>query len=118
MVTRTSEKSRRQLETICKEERSAKKCVLTKALHKEAKELTHDVDATIGIYNSEIEEIKEKMDVESKKRDKLLKDAKLYGVVNSMSYQKSWCALEDDHPDRVEFDAETNRQLKKILTMD
>ena len=113
----TSERTRRELEQMCRDQRAEEKCVLTKGLHAEAKELTHDVDASIGIYNSEIEEIKEKIDVESKKRDKLLKDAKLYGVVNSTSYQKSWCALEDDHPSRVEFDQETFRQIKEILTM-
>lgn len=118
MVTKTTIKTRNKLEAICREERSAEKCVITKNLHKEAKELTKDVDETIALLKKDAAETNKRVEFFESERDALLKDAKLYGVVNDTHYHKSWCALEDDHPSRVEFDAETNRQLKKILTMD
>ena len=118
MAKQTSIKTRNKLEDMCRQERSDAKCVLTKRLHNEAAELTNAVDAEIKICELEITEIKERMGVSVVKRDKMLKDAKLYGVVNDIRFKDSWCALEDDHPDRVEFDAETNRLLKNILTMD
>lgn len=116
-MANTSEKTRRKLEEICRDERSAEKCVLTKFLNAEAKELTKDINMTIEILNGEIAEIVKQKDAAIDKRTQMLKNAKLYGVTSDTRFDKSWCALEDDHPSRVEFDAETNRQLKEILTM-
>jgi len=117
-MAKTSEKSRRILEDMCRHERSDEKCVLTKKLTKEAAYIT------IG-YTDQLKHIDEKMRVWNDAKDKciaekteVLKDAHLLGVVKQTYYGRNYCALEDDHPDRVAFDKETNKQLKAILTMD
>jgi len=113
----TSQTTRNTLEKMCRDERIAERCILTKQLYAESKELVSTIDADIQELQIAINLLIAQKNALGESRTEVLKEHKLNGIVDNVRRNSGWCELEDEHPKRIEFDKETSRQLKEILTM-
>ena len=103
-MSRYTEWEKEELLRICRRERRDGRCAIVKELIHEAEDLTED-------FRSEIADI----EAELKKKRKIMNDTLRLHMLLDFE-EKSTCRRTTRlHPRLVEYDLETNRQLKQII---
>ena len=111
-----SEKVRDELLRMNSNERRDERCVISKRLYASAKKLTKKQSDKIDQIALKIKVLDgEKAQLYTEKED-IIKTARLTGVVSHIQNNRG-CDMEDDHPELIEFDKESNKQRKEILLM-
>ena len=116
MTRKISEKTRDSLLKMNSDERRDERCLVVKRLTVECKELTSAQDKEIGKLSAKIKSLEELQTVAQKDKTAIIKKHRMTGVMNRTNYTNG-CELDEQHPDLLEFDAESNKQRKKILLM-
>ena len=97
-------------------ERKDERCVLTKQLTAECKKLTSAQDKEIDKLSIKIKSLEELQRFAQKEKTAIIKKNRMTGVMQRTNYT-SGCELDEQHPELLKFDAETNKQRKEILLM-
>lgn len=106
-MSKITAKSRNELLRMYDNERSDKRCSLTRSLVKEADELTSEIDVLISETESTLAE-------QHQAKNDILKANAMYGVKQPRGH---YCSAEETHPKLIKFDAATNKRREEILLM-
>lgn len=110
-----SQKVRDELLQMYGDERKDQKCLITKRLYQEAKQIVVDVDVQIKDVQSSIDkEIELKNNLIETRKDQL-RDVNLYGLMYEVDNKYHTCAIEETHSEILAFDRETNTGRREIL---
>jgi hypothetical protein len=117
-MAKMSEKTRNQLITIMKEERSEKRCEIVKGLMEERDEVANDYDVQIAIDAEHIKKLDNQITehgrhkrVLNEKRTELLTEAKL----SNFDINYGSCGNDGRPQILIDFDIETRNLKKEIL---
>lgn len=90
---------------IYKRERSDLRCLLTQSLKETADNLTDELNISIKTLRHQLQTLE-------KERDNILKENHLYDFDGTTNYT---CKISILHPLLVDFDKETNTEIRKII---
>ena len=110
-----SQKTRDTLSQMHADERRDQKCLITKRLYQDAKVLVSGIDEKVAQAQNVIDVAIEARNVIQEERDYMLKEAKLFGLMEEVDNRYRTCAIEETHPDIAEFDAITIEGKREIL---
>ena len=110
-----SQKTRDELLEMYVDERRDQECLITRRLYQEAKKLVSGIDIKITKAQGAIDKTIEARDIIKEERRELLRNAKLFGLMEEVDNRYRTCKIEETHPDILEFDTETNRGRREIL---
>ncbi len=116
MTRKISEKTRDSLLKMNSDERRDERCTIMKRLTAECKKLTSTQDKEIDAISAKIKSLEELRTRAQKDRKGIIKKHKMVGVMDRINYT-SGCATDEQHPELLEFDAESNNQRREILLM-
>jgi len=116
MTRRISEKTRDSLLKMNGDERRDERCMIMKRLVAEAKKLTSKQDKVIDALRTKIKALEKEITVVVGEKNDLIIKHRMKGVVSRINYTNG-CEIEEQHPDLLKFDAESNKQRKEILLM-